>query len=534
MVKRTRADGDGEQAHVLCCMCGDMIPPNPASMCVTCLKSQVDVTEGVSRQVMLPWCKGCNRYLKPGWTEAELESRQLLGICLGKIKGLQNCKLVDASFIWTEPHSKRLKVKLSLQKEVVAGAIMQQNLVVEFVVQNLQCDDCKKSFTPHTWNAAVQVRQKAPHKRSFFMLEQLILKHDAHDKVLFIKEVPDGVDFFFASRSKAQGFAHFVQSCFPSRTKVARQLVSHDSKSNTYNFKYTLNVEICSVCKDDLVYVPKEVTALHGGVPSLMLCHRVTAGIHLVDSPTQKGMDICSAEYWRRPFQSVCNRRHLTEFIVLDVELCDEDVELTQSKHFSGGRNKFQLADIELARVADLGVNDERVTVRSHMGHCLSVGDHVQGYDLRSVNISGIDTEALTENCPDVILVKRCYKRRHVRERKWVLRHLEMEKHDGNRKGGEQDEADMEEYKRDLEEDAELRKDVQIYRNPKFEEPDIMDEQDQKLIDNIDANTDDEEDSPEIPLAELLGGLSIDDVDRAVKPWHMPMPDDSSDEDPDL
>lgn len=27
-------------------------------------------------------------------------------------------RLVDAGFVWTEPHSKRLKVKLTIQKEV--------------------------------------------------------------------------------------------------------------------------------------------------------------------------------------------------------------------------------------------------------------------------------------------------------------------------------------------------------------------------------------------------------------------------------
>jgi NMD protein affecting ribosome stability and mRNA decay len=27
-------------------------------------------------------------------------------------------RLVDAGFIWTEPHSKRIKVKLTIQKEV--------------------------------------------------------------------------------------------------------------------------------------------------------------------------------------------------------------------------------------------------------------------------------------------------------------------------------------------------------------------------------------------------------------------------------
>lgn len=44
------------------------------------------------------------------WVSAALESRELLSICLKKLKGLNRVKLVDAGFVWTEPHSKRLKV----------------------------------------------------------------------------------------------------------------------------------------------------------------------------------------------------------------------------------------------------------------------------------------------------------------------------------------------------------------------------------------------------------------------------------------
>lgn len=52
------------------------------------------------------------------WTIAEPESRELLAICLKKLKGLNKVRLIDAGFIWTEPHSKRLRVKLTIQKEV--------------------------------------------------------------------------------------------------------------------------------------------------------------------------------------------------------------------------------------------------------------------------------------------------------------------------------------------------------------------------------------------------------------------------------
>lgn len=89
---------------------------------------------------------------------------------------------MDASWIWTEPHSRRLKLKLTVQKEVGNGAVLQQAMAVTFVVRNQQCDNCAAAFTNNTWTAVVQVRQRVDHKRTFFYLEQLILKHSAHSQ----------------------------------------------------------------------------------------------------------------------------------------------------------------------------------------------------------------------------------------------------------------------------------------------------------------------------------------------------------------
>lgn len=54
----------------------------------------------------------CFRYLQPPgeWIHAALESRELLTLCLKKLKSLNRVKLIDAGFVWTEPHSMRLKV----------------------------------------------------------------------------------------------------------------------------------------------------------------------------------------------------------------------------------------------------------------------------------------------------------------------------------------------------------------------------------------------------------------------------------------
>ena len=99
---------------VRCCMCGVMTQPNAANTCIGCLKSQIDITEGIPRTDVLYHCRECNRYLRPPWVACELESADLLSLCLKNIKGLKRVKLLDAAFVWTEPHSRRIKVKVTV------------------------------------------------------------------------------------------------------------------------------------------------------------------------------------------------------------------------------------------------------------------------------------------------------------------------------------------------------------------------------------------------------------------------------------
>jgi hypothetical protein len=86
------------------------------------------------------------------------ESKELLTYCIKRVRGLQKVKLVDAAFIWTEPHSMRLKVKLTVQGEVLNGAILQQAFVVEYVVERHMCPTCnRQNANPNSWVACVQV-----------------------------------------------------------------------------------------------------------------------------------------------------------------------------------------------------------------------------------------------------------------------------------------------------------------------------------------------------------------------------------------
>ena len=50
-----------------------------------------------------------------------------------KLKGtLTQVRLIDASFIWTEPHSRRIKIKLVVQKEIQEGAVLEQIVPVSY------------------------------------------------------------------------------------------------------------------------------------------------------------------------------------------------------------------------------------------------------------------------------------------------------------------------------------------------------------------------------------------------------------------
>ncbi len=42
-------------ARRLCCLCGTAIAPNPTNMCVNCIRTQVDITEGIQKQVRVTW-----------------------------------------------------------------------------------------------------------------------------------------------------------------------------------------------------------------------------------------------------------------------------------------------------------------------------------------------------------------------------------------------------------------------------------------------------------------------------------------------
>lgn len=488
---------------VLCCKCGIPMQPNAANMCVKCLRSEVDITEGLLKQVTILYCPECETYLQPPKTriKAELESKELLTFCLKKLN-LDKAKvtLVNAVFVWTEPHSKRLKVKLNIQKEVLHGAVLEQAYLVEYVVHHQMCDYCNRlQANPDQWVAAVQLRQHVSHRRTFFYLEQQILKHDAATQAIRIKQMDHGIDFFFSNRSHGVKFLEFVGKVTPIKSRSDKQLVSQDTKSNTYNYKHTFSVEICPICREDLVCLPPKIAISLGNLGPLVICTKVSNSIMLMDPNTLRYCFLDADQYWRSPFNSLISSRRLVEYVVLDIDNVSAEVNVAGLR--------YALADAQVARVSDFGRNDTIFNIRTHLGHLLSPGDHALGYDLYGANPNDSELDKYKGFVlPEAILIKKSYEEKRQRKRgksrAWKLKNLSMEVDDTAKGGVDQDKVDneYEEFLRDLEENPDLRFNVSLYRNKEYQPSES-------------ASMTDGEELPSVPLDELLADLDISDDD---------------------
>lgn len=423
------------------------------------------------------------------------ESRELLALCLKKLRGLHKVRIIDASFIWTEPHSRRIKVKLTIQDSVSEGVVLQQSFQVEYVVHYQQCPECAKSYTANTWRACVQVRQKVTHKRTFLYLEQLILKHGSHKDTINIKEVKDGLDFFFSARNQAEKFVDFLSSVVAVRTKKSQELISTDVHTSTKSYKFSFAVELVPICKDDLVALPIKLAKQIGNISPLTLCYRVGTSINLVDPSTLQTSDVSTSMYWRTPFNPLSDVQELVEFIVIDIDPVGPQ------------QGRWLPAEATVARATDLGVNNKTYFTRTHLGHILHPGDSVMGYLLTGTNFNNPQFEAVEDSSayssmiPDVMLVKKFYPRKKKsKNRNWRLKRMNKDEGDLQPKQADQERMDREYevFLRDVEEDSELRSALALYKaQPKAK-------QDTEAMSVVETSDGEGDEVPQISMEELL------------------------------
>ena len=503
-------------SKIVCCICGITMDANSEGICEVCAKKNIDITTGITRTGSLIYCHTCQRYKRPPWIKCERESQDMMNLCLSKIKGLNKVQLIDSSFVWTEPHSKEVKIKLTIQKEI-NKSLISTSFIVEFKEDWTQCEDCKKTFTPHIWRACVQLRQKVNHKRTFLFLEQVILKHKAQSKALNIKEHPEGVDFYFANRAQANSFCTFIHEFLPCQTKTSRQLISVDEKSNEAVYKETFRLEIAPVCQDDLIILSEDIYKKLGSIGPVLLCYKQINNLKFIDPVTFETLDLDNNTYWRYGLKSYIDRKCLTEFLILSCEeeidykkLAEKDkskrvikkivnnrqnnnnnnrkdgmeietdskINLNESKTSINTNmtnkskyienlekkledKKMKIVNVKCIRNSEKEENKEIIETRSFLGRKMRPGDIYYGYDLTRINISE-DLEGILskkkEKIPDIILVKKKY---NNYKRIFKLKHLDMdveddeeedEKENNNHKKGKKKKKNKRDKEKDMEE----------------------------------------------------------------------------------
>ena len=257
------------------------------------------------------------------------------------------------------------------------------------------------------WHAVVQIRQRVSHKRTFFYLEQLLLKHNAHSECINIVTFRDGMDFYFTDRQPAVRFIDFLESHIPMKVKYSRKLVSADHSDNVADFKHNYIVEVVPLCKDDLIILPKDLANNLSDISRLVVIKSIGAGIHVVDPHTGERQEISTEKYHRHNFTATMTSRSLIKYYVLSI-----DPIIAQSRPSAKRRGfdrKTRLAECVVARERDFGVNDTQFTCVTHLGHVLKEGDLVMGYDLSNASWTNDET-GLKKDLPDLILVRKYYR----------------------------------------------------------------------------------------------------------------------------
>jgi nonsense-mediated mRNA decay protein 3 len=340
-----------------------------------------------------------------------------------------------------------------------------------------------------------------------------------------VKEAPDGLDFFYGSRSHALKLLDFLSAVVAVRSRADKQLVSADHSSNLYTYKHTFCVEIVPLCKEDLVCLPRKVYSALGALGPILLCVRVSNQLTLLDPVTLRTAAVDATAYWRCPYRPVLSAKQLCEFVVLDIEATGPPV----------GRYTPAEASVVRARDWGGGRGDAVLFARTHLGALLKPGDVALGYDVAGATLAGAEMEEYRGlQLPDVVLVRKSYaeRRKARRERQgahssmpgapggrgtarraWKLRRLTVAPADTEAAGARRaaaaaaaGEDDEEAFLEELEEDPELRARVALYRdrNAPLPQPRGRD-----AMDDGEGGSDDDDDFPEVPLEELLEEMSL-------------------------
>ena len=503
-------------SKIVCCLCSAVIDANPRGTCEACLKKSLNIKACIPTEFELVYCKECHRFLRPPYVKIERESADMMKLCLSRIKSYdKKIKIIDSNFIYTEPHSKVIKIKITIQKEIEKN-ILSQDLIIEFKEKWNLCRDCQKLQTPHTWASCVQIRQRVPHKKTMLYLEQIILKNKMQKSSLYFEEANDGFDFFFSTRRAGEIFSNWIATVVPSKITYTKKYVSLSTSTFTYL------VDVANVAKYDLFLLDKESYKKLGGIGPLLICTRLSSRTIFEDPRTFNHLYLDGNTFFKYKFNKFCNSNQLTEFLVLDVyeeidynfgsmnnnknsgkndkkkkkgkkkknrknkdesdseeekeennninEISEEDTISLSTNYEKGVKDKEKKIEeekehilkcrktfIKLIRNNNEKDKGEIIEIKSHLAEVIKPGDIYLGYDLRTINLDSENSAYLEANInklPDVILAR---KKINVDVKDKKLKRLFEGK---NKKENKEEKNDMMEFLEEINDERDLKDNI--------------------------------------------------------------------------
>lgn len=529
-------------SKIVCCLCSAVIDANPRGTCEACLRKSLNIKTCIPTEFELQYCKECQRFLRPPYVKIERESSDMMKLCLSRIKSYdKKVKIIDSNFIYTEPHSKMIKIKVTIQKEIDKN-IISQDLIIEFKEKWNICRDCQKLQTPHTWASCVQIRQRVPHKKTMLYLEQIILKNKMQKNSLYFEEANDGFDFFFSTRRAGEIFSNWISTVVPSKITYTKKYVSLSTSTFTYL------VDVANVAKYDLFLLDKESYKKLGGIGPLLICTRLSSRTVFEDPRTFNHLYLDGNTFFKYKFNKFCNSNQLTEFLILDVneetdynfgninnnndkkkknkgkkkknkknkEESDSEEEkkddnnnnineinedsMSMSTNYEKGiKEKEKKLDEEKEHIIKckktfikcIRNNNEKdkgeiIEIKSHLADVIKPGDIYLGYDLRSINLDSENSLFLEGNknkLPDVILAR---KKVNVDIKEKKIKRLFEGK---NKKENKEEKIDMMAFLEEMQDEKDLKDNIineneDEKKEEQFKEDDLNDKKEENNPEN--------------------------------------------------
>lgn len=216
--------------------------------------------------------------------------------------------------------------------------------------------------------------------------------------------------------------------------------------------------------------LPNALAKYLGNIGQICICLRITNNILLIDPFTLKTAELSKQYFFKYPFKPFATSRQLSNYTVMEVEPIDlEQHDQHVNRNYS---SKHELADVWLIKTSELGKHENYIHSKTHLGAQLNPGDTVLAFDVANSNVNDDNYEVYSTSdklLPDVIIVKKVHPidraTRNAR-RKWKLRRIKL----GTGSVGTTVNNDFNEFMDDIEEDEDLRAQMNIYKNENYKD----------------------------------------------------------------